>query len=375
MSTFVERSKSPRNLAQGILAYRLQSMRVAYGMRGNAYIIADKPDQIGTLIGFAGKVFSTAGNVFSIEKYDQITRERELRELVRRLPACMQAFFPDMIYASPAMAYRYCYPRSALVGVSPDALSAAQLAEAVNSLGIDMRKEASLIVKNAESTSHGHDATLNALNVQSKIGALFKQREPLTVVRLKLLYTDAACKGGVDALDARDRIFDRNRRSAEALMKGEIEPAITFNLPHPPSAAVQADVDRYIEEMSEMEAALPICGFVLSVDYSLFSGLYVEATVFLTGYPPVQDAELADRFGVGWLRATENRGFFLNCNAKNHPLSGVFESDDSSKLANLAFDLKCAAMKNQFFFPKEAVGMRDFIVECSVRLQGVSNEA
>lgn len=49
---------APRNLVQGILDYRSESMRIAYGTKDKAYILAEAPDHTGTLIGFVGKASS-----------------------------------------------------------------------------------------------------------------------------------------------------------------------------------------------------------------------------------------------------------------------------------------------------------------------------
>jgi hypothetical protein len=361
------------SLPSGIINYRRESMRMAHGLSNDAYIVMEGADFTQTLIGVVGKAFGSSGNIVSVDQRGAVLNERAVRNLASRLKGCMFAFYPEMVYQPRVDAFRKCYPRSAFANVDPLTLSTTEIAYGLNEIVDDMRSEAKLLTRTPTAFSeHVKDETkVSAL--QAALGSILEEKKAITSIGLKLIHKATAVKNSEQAYDVRDLIFSRKRLGAEALMNGEPEPLIDIDLKHTSPGTVLADINRYREVLLEKTNKLRICHIFISVDYSLFSGLYADVTVLLhadfKGDPFMVAAEL----GECWSDLAEGGGFFINRNALGDPLARRFAIENADTFNYLIFNLKCAAKKNQFFHPKSAAGVETFFWDKNPQLVEVNH--
>jgi hypothetical protein len=335
-------------------------LRLAYGLKKDAYILSEGTDNTHVLIGLAGKVFSSTGGIASLNQNGQVSNEAGLRNLVLRAKDCMAAYYPDIFYKPPVDAFRICYPTSRFARVNPQKDGAIQIANALNELAENMRTETLRLTRMSSATPSLVKNEIKVSAIESDIGRMLHADAGTTSLRLKLMYKEAAVTSALQAYEVKNSIFSRKRLMAEALMSGEAEPVIDIDLSHTCPDVVASDISLYREALIAKAAEYPIRHILISLDYSLFSGMYAEVTIFFDGDIAAGAVALANEFGECWASIAKGGGFFINYNEKPNQLTGRFEIKDADAFNCLIFILKCAAKKDQFFFPKSAAGIQTF---------------
>jgi len=148
------------------------------------------------------------------------------------------------------------------------------------------------------------------------IDALFKNRSTkLLVLRLDLAYRREHAKG-INVSEAKEDLAHllNNRRSKPKLFRGWV-------------------------------------GYIRKIEWSPQKGVHFHLVIFFCGHQREQDSYLARSIGDYWVRTTENRGTYWNCNDSKHDYKrcgiGMLETNDDEKRKILLDDVINYLAKNE----------------------------
>lgn len=149
----------------------------------------------------------------------------------------------------------------------------------------------------------------NRQRLRSFIDGLFNRHSKLLVVRVDLTYRNA---GKIATEDVAIREVERAQRDREAFFHAARRLAIWDN----------------------------VVGHVWKMEYGLHRGPHLHLLVFFDGQKARQDGSLARTLGELWIRVTQERGDFYNCNANKARYGdalgiGMIERGDAVKRARL----------------------------------------
>lgn len=169
----------------------------------------------------------------------------------------------------------------------------------------------------------------------------------------------------MEALDELERqLQGRREREHLAFMLGLDPGEIEFGVERVSFFEITTARDQFLDAVRhDKELKKGLIGFVWCIELSV-EGYHIHIAWIYDGSIQLgyDHAALADKLGAKWIKQTEGRGYFFNCNRKKYdqPACGIVEYSDSAKLSNVWRALLYLVKKSQLVRAKSSGKAKTF---------------
>ncbi len=220
-----------------------------------------------------------------------------------------------------------------------------------NDFVLNLRTEGKRIDIKRQMQGWQRNAVENAKRLASYLDALYRRYGRLKVVRLDLLYRQAACQDFEEA-----KQWDQVLKALHARERGPSpEESIRNDLEHdlPRVDIITATQDwRHLKDNMRGKPSLfgEMVGYVCSIEFSSTGGHYLHVMLAFEGSWITPHEWLSDLIGQYWVEITGGRGYFRNYSQgfHKHATTGLINHDDTEKRRRLLRELMLLAKKDQF---------------------------
>lgn len=162
------------------------------------------------------------------------------------------------------------------------------------------------------------------------LGKYLNTYSKVLVLRLDLYY-----KFDISELINTSPDFNGSRHNAHCLM------------------TIKADVDRLLGDFRSDPVLKEIIGYCLKFEHGSYKGQHVHCILLLDGHDHQKDVKWAEDIGQHWVKLTNGRGSYHNCNRNSsdykYPCTGKISYDDHEKIHNLCRCLAYFCKADQYF--------------------------
>ncbi len=232
-----------------------------------------------------------------------------------------------------------------------------------NDFVMDLRAEGDRIGIQRLIKNWQRNADENAKRLKVYINALHDRYARLLVIRLDLMYRQAACQDEEQALDWHQHLQDRNAREYIAFSKDEPLNGYCDDLPRVDILTVTEDWRHFKDNMRGKPSLFRhMVGYVTSIEFSSTGGHHLHVALIFDGSHR-QHEWLGDQIGQYWVEITGGRGYYHNCNrgSYKYPGTGQIDHHDAEKRRNLMRTLMYLAKKDQFVRVKASPKSKTFM--------------
>ena len=208
------------------------------------------------------------------------------------------------------------------------------------------------------------NADENAKRLTIYINALHDRYARLMVIRLDLMYRQAACQDLAQAMQWNELLQARNLRERVAVSHGEPFDDYGDDLPRVDIFTVTEDWRHFKDNMRGKPSLFRhMIGYVCSIEFSSTGGHHLHVALIFDGSQVRQHEWLGDLIGQYWVEVTGGRGYFHNCNrgSYKYPGTGLIDHHDVEKRGNLMRALMYLAKKDQFVRVKASPKSKTFM--------------
>ncbi|MDP9803167.1 YagK/YfjJ domain-containing protein [Acinetobacter calcoaceticus] len=162
------------------------------------------------------------------------------------------------------------------------------------------------------------------------LGKYLNTYSKLLVLRLDLYY-----KYDISELTNTSPNFNGSRHNVHCLM------------------TIKADVERLLRDFRSDPVLKEIIGYLLKFEHGPYKGQHVHCILLLDGHNHQKDVKWAEDIGQYWVKFTNGRGAYHNCNRNSsdykYPCTGMISYDDHEKIHNLCRCLAYFTKADQYF--------------------------
>lgn len=362
-------SNDERSDVHGIVKNLERNMGIVYGLNGKAYRIGTSVKLLSLQIEFMRCVIETDELPYEIKRDADGTVDvvaRKMAKYVEVLPAFERLIFdglalsPDLALFHRVYATHDISRRRAAFGQLTDRY----VAEISNDFVSTLRAEGTHIGIKRLMRNWQRNADENAKRLTIYINALHDRYARLMVIRLDLMYRQAACQDLAQAMQWNELLQARNLRERVAVSHGEPFDDYGDDLPRVDIFTVTEDWRHFKDNMRGKPSLFRhMIGYVCSIEFSSTGGHHLHVALIFDGSQVRQHEWLGDLIGQYWVEVTGGRGYFHNCNrgSYKYPGTGLIDHHDVEKRGNLMRALMYLAKKDQFVRVKASPKSKTFM--------------
>ncbi|WP_417276609.1 YagK/YfjJ domain-containing protein [Castellaniella sp.] len=231
-----------------------------------------------------------------------------------------------------------------------------------------MRAEGKRIGIKAQIKDWRNGSLKNARRLKRYLDSLFDRYARIMVIRLDLYYHQGACRDAMQAvewqsilqrsdLDARTAYDDGDDRAADpSLVSADDIPRVDIQ-------TVLKDWSHFMDNARGKPSLFAHrIGYVAAVECARAGGYHIHAAFLFDGSKVHKDQYLADEIGDYWVKLTQGRGYFHNCNRQQYKTSvlGLIEHGAHDRRAHLLKVLGYLAKKDQMVRIKPSAKTKTF---------------
>ncbi|MDR6474604.1 hypothetical protein J2778_002098 [Paraburkholderia graminis] len=348
-----------------------RNMGMAYGLDGKAYRIGISVKGLSAQIEFMRQVIETDQLPYSIKRNDDDTVSVvafRMAGFMDLLPSFDRLIF-DGLALSPDLALFHRVYRTHGIHQCHTvfgAIAEEHYAVTCNDFVMTLRAEGvrigiARLIKNWK-----RNADENAKRLTVYINALHERYARLMVVRLDLMYRQAACQDLAQAMQWDERLQERNFMERVALVNGDLidDCDCRHDLPRVDIFTVTEDWRHFKDNMRGKKSLFRhMVGYVCSIEFSSTGGHHLHVALIFDGSHVKQHEWLGDLIGQYWVEVTGGRGYYHNCNrgTYKYPGTGLIDHHDAGKRDNLMRTLMYLAKKDQFVRVKASPKSKTFM--------------
>lgn len=358
-----------RSDVHGIVKNLERNMGIVYGLDGKAYRIGTSVKLLSLQIEFMKCVIETDELPYEIKRdangiVDVVAGK--MAKYVEVFPAFERLIFDGLALSPDLALFHRVYPthdisqRRAVFGQLTDRY----VAEVSNNFVLTLRAEGMHIGIKRLMRNWQRNADENAKRLAVYINALHDRYARLMVVRLDLMYRQAACQDLAQAMQWNELLQARNLRERVAVSQGEPLDDYGDGLPRVDIFTVTEDWRHFKDNMRGKPSLFRhMIGYVCSIEFSGTGGHHLHVALIFDGSQVKQHEWLGDLIGQYWVDVTGGRGYYHNCNRRTYkyPGTGLIDHHDAEKRGNLMRALMYLAKKDQFVRVKASPKSKTFM--------------
>ena len=116
---------------------------------------------------------------------------------------------------------------------------------------------------------------------------------------------------------------------------------------------IKADVERLLGDFRSDPVLKEIIGYCVKFEHGSYKGQHVHCILLLDGHDHQKDVKWAEDIGQHWIKLTNGRGAYHNCNRNSsdykYPCTGMISYDNQEKIYNLCRCLAYFCKADQYF--------------------------
>lgn len=354
---------------QGIIENLERNMGMAYGLDGKAYRIGISVKLLSAQIEFIRRVIETDELPYKIKRNDDGTVSviaYRMAGFMELLPSFDRLIF-DGLALSPDLTLFHRIYLTHRINQCPAVFGAVadeHYAETCNDFVMSLRAEGARVGIVRMIKNWKRNADENAKRLTVYMNALHERYARLMVVRLDLMYRQAACLDLAQAMQWDERLQERNFIERVALSNGDVVEDCGDNLPRVDIFTVTEDWRHFKDNMRGKKSLFRhMVGYVCSIEFSSTGGHHLHVALIFDGSHVKQHEWLGDLIGQYWVEVTGGRGYYHNCNrgTYKYPGTGLIDYHDAEKRDNLMRTLMYLAKKDQFVRVKASPKSKTFM--------------
>ncbi|MGF6763354.1 hypothetical protein P3T24_003680 [Paraburkholderia sp. GAS33] len=353
----------------GIVENLERNMGMAHGIDGNAYRIGVSVKGLSAQIEFMRQVIETDQLPYKIKRNADDTIgvvALRMAGFMELLPSFDRLIFDGLALSPDLALFHRIYPTHRIRQCHAvfGAISDEHYAEVCNDFVMALRAEGVRIGIARMIKNWKRNADENAKRLTVYINALHERYARLMVVRLDLMYRQAACQDLAQAMQWDERLQERNYLERMALANGDAINDCGDELPRVDIFTVTEDWRHFKDNMRGKKSLFRhMAGYVCSIEFSSTGGHHLHVALIFDGSHVKQHEWLGDLIGQYWADVTGGRGYYHNCNRGNYkyPGTGLVDHHDAQKRDNLMRTLMYLAKKDQFVRVKASPKSKTFM--------------
>lgn len=365
---------------QGIVNNLERNMGIAYGLDGKSYRIGTNVKALSLQIEFMQCVIETDQLPFEFKRNIDGVKyfvKGGMAKYANLLPAFAQLVFDGLALSPDLALFHRVYPPYGIhqLRTVSDDLFDIDAAESFNNFVLTLRTEGKRIGIKRLMQSWQRNASENAKRLKVYLNALHDRHARLMVIRLDLMYRQAACHDAAQAKKWHALVQGRNLQERIALSQGETIDDYGGDLPRVDIITVAEDW-RHLKDNMRGKPSLfrHMIGYVCSIEFSSIGGHHLHTALIFDGSRVRQHEWLGNLIGEYWVELTGGRGYYHNCNRRSYkyPGTGLINYHDTEKRRNLMRSLMYLAKKDQFVRVKASPKSKTFMTGHLPQLPGRS---
>ncbi|AMP36957.1 YagK/YfjJ domain-containing protein [Ralstonia solanacearum] len=361
--------RDERSDVQGVVENLERNMGMAYGLDGKAYRIGISVKLLSAQIEFMRQVIETDELPYKIKRNADGTVSviaYRMAGFMELLPSFDRLIFDGLALCPELTLFHRVYLThrinqcSAVFGTISDQ----HYAEICNDFVMALRAEGVRVDIVRMIKNWKRNADENAKRLTVYINALHERYARLMVVRLDLMYRQAACEDLAQAMQWDEQLQERNFKERIALANGDVIEDCGDDLPRVDIFTVTEDWRHFKDNMRGKRSLFRhMVGYVCSIEFSSTGGHHLHVALIFDGSQVRQHEWLGDLIGQYWVNVTGGRGYYHNCNRGNYkyPGTGLIDHHDAEKRSNLMRTLMYLAKKDQFVRVKASPKSKTFM--------------
>ncbi|WP_016832118.1 inovirus-type Gp2 protein [Herbaspirillum lusitanum] len=324
---------------------------------GTAKVIPNKTRLISTLHLFVKMLFKDKELPYSLKINKHGVRsyeERRMASMIKMLPLFARLMDSDMASAPdislmineyrdhPIAHYRW-------LGGSD---GSREFAEMANTFALHLQMRAKETKLTYRMNQWLRNADKNVKKLRTYVKWLVGKTARMVWIRLDLHLRKGEPLDLDSLIDFERKLLDRKEREYVDFMAGVDPDEIDFGVDRVSFFEIAKARREYLDFVRHhKELKKGYVGCVWSIEFASIEGYHVHMAFCYDGsvVNGFDHVGLAERLGVAWVKHTEGKGYFFNCNRKKYerPACGIVEYWDSAKLSNLWHALLYLAKKSQ----------------------------
>ena len=116
---------------------------------------------------------------------------------------------------------------------------------------------------------------------------------------------------------------------------------------------IKADINALLDDFRSDPVLKKIIAYLLKFEHGPYKGQHVHCVFLLDGHEHQKDVKWAEDIGQHWIKLTNGRGSYHNCNRNSsdykYPCTGMISYDDEQKIYNLCRCLAYFCKADQYF--------------------------
>lgn len=353
----------------GIVENLARNVGMAHGIKGEGYKIGLNVQHLSALIEFMRKVIETNELPYLIKR--QVNRRAcvftssKMESDMKRLPAFKELIFDGLALSPDLALFHRTYAAHPICQkhILFSAMTDEAVAEICNNFVMTLRFEGRRIGIKRRLANWKRNADENAKRLTRYLNTLHERYARLMVIRLDLMYRQAACQDAHEALQLHERLLQRNAKERMALLHDKTVDAAD-ELPRVSIFVVTEDWRRLKDNMRGKPSLFRhLVGYVCSIEFSSIGGHHLHVALIFDGSQVKRHEWLGDQIGQYWVETTGGRGYFHNCNRGSYKNCGIglIEHCDIEKRSHLMRGLMYLAKKDQFVRVKASPKSKTFM--------------
>ncbi|MDR1461974.1 MAG: inovirus Gp2 family protein [Azoarcus sp.] len=199
----------------------------------------------------------------------------------------------------------------------------------------------------------------NQKRLNDYLDYLFDRYARLMVVRLDLIYHKAAWDEAKEeqVLIRRIKLLDDFVSGKDQSPTDEMEVLVSLR-------EVRQDWLHFHDNMRSKPALFQhLVGHAVRFEFASVAGYHIHAALFFDGSKVQHDEWLAEEIGKYWIKTTQGRGYFFNCNRQKYKRTalGLIDYYDEHKRDDLSFALDYLVKDDQFVRAKTSPKAKLFL--------------
>jgi hypothetical protein len=339
----------------GIFKNLERNIGIAYTLDGKGYRLGSSVKLLASQIQFMKLVIETGQLPYEIKRDIQgkarFSRSK-LAGYAGLLPAFGRLLFDSLVLPPDLTLFHRIFSKHAIRQFSDTARNPLDQSfeAAFNDFVLNLRAEGKRIDIKRQMHGWQRNAVENAKRLASYLDALHQRYARLNVIRLDLLYRQAACQGSEEAKQWDQKLQALHARARDA---GPQEPIDDLAHDLPRVDIITATQDwRHLKDNMRGKPSLfrDMVGYVCSIEFSSTGGHYLHVMLAFESPWITPQEWLGDLIGQYWVEITGGRGYFRNYaqGGHKHATTGLIEFDDLEKRPRLLSELMLLARKDQF---------------------------